>query len=576
MSTQRLWKGEVAAARLWATAWLLLIGCGDLGADYDYDGAQKLASGSYSVAAVFQSATVPVVMAVRRDDEDTSATDMHLLRLSDGEECRAGAFDGYLAAGDSRGFRLALSQAEGRWSFFDESCQEALTLQDVGGLRVLVDPWQYQHVYLMVGDEDTLLNVDPFVGTSRLLATGLTLDNGSPLVQASTLPVLQAGEFALWVRRNGGGLELLAARTGERVAGPIQGVSGLVTLGGLSVEGVSLELLAMSQAEGGVVFALAGAMGGSALVVPVLEEAAACQPRIHPSLVGCADSRCADASGGGFTLAEGLEASGLPAVIRERLPDSEDVQSWVELLPWVGMERPCGSGRWVLKSLATGEELLLGEIEGSYTEVDAVDSSSTPALLYVRATADAGAKESVYLQLGAAEQTLPVPVDTGSVIEWLPTLAGYRVTTSEVAPRVGLLRPGTGFQPLVEDVAVVDGRTVVSGSLVLYDAQDGTGTLALCRSASCTDLSTGVAAFRYRHYLTQPRVGDSTEAVAFLRNLGDDDTGGELVVAAPDLGEMSVLDRGVTSFRDVERGPARGIVYSVAEATRRGLWFAPR
>ena len=37
------------------------------------------------------------------------------------------------------------------------------------------------------------------------------------------------------------------------------------------------------------------------------------------------------------------------------------------------------------------------------------------------------------------------------------------------------------------------------------------------------------------------------------------------------------LDEGVTSFSEIENGPARGIVYAVhGDEQRQGLWFAPR
>ena len=36
------------------------------------------------------------------------------------------------------------------------------------------------------------------------------------------------------------------------------------------------------------------------------------------------------------------------------------------------------------------------------------------------------------------------------------------------------------------------------------------------------------------------------------------------------------LDSDVSSFVPIENGPARGVVYTVADTDREGLWFAPR
>lgn len=544
--------------------------CGDLGADYAYRGVQQVASGPYAVAAVFQTETAPVVMAQRR--EPGERPEMHIFHLSDQQQCLAGPFSRYLAAGDRRGFRLALFEEDERWRFFDEACDEALAVDQVtSSLRVLVDPFVMEHVYLVEDTDQRLWRLEPFEGTRRLLTADLRVRDGDgSLVRSSSLPV-DGGEFALWVLRTGNELELLSSVSGRAALAPIEGVLSLTTAGELGYADRGLELLAAVRASG-VALLVAASDGNEVLSLPVWEEEGACAPSFIDALAGCFDEDCeayrpaADSASTGSQVIS--RALGLPEA-EKGLPEA-----FARRLPWLAMEQPCGSGTLVLLSLAVDLRIEVPGAANSYRFVGGVADVSKPALFFVEVLKDA--LQAKFMALGQEPELVPVPLDLAVTPERVPEAGAYRVVTLEVSPRVGLWEPGGEFTALRSDLAVINGRAVTASNLVLYDAQDNVGTLARCEGTRCVDLARGVPARRFLRYDTLPRIGDSVEAVVFVRDVNEDTGAGELVVTAPELGITTVLDKDVSTFRDVERGPARGIVYSVVDEARRGLWFAPR
>ena len=552
---------------------LSVVGCDAFEGDYRYGGRQLIVRGAFRVSAVFHTAEIPVVMATRRVDDQS---EMNLFSLAAARSCVAGRYSRYLAAGDGRGFRLSMLDVEERtWEFFDQNCRSYLRVDnaDRNGLHVVLDHIRNLHQYLVIDQERVLWAVDPFAGTQTSLVAGITGSVGQAV--SASLLVLPGGALGLWVVR-ADGLQLISANSGEvlhRLAGEIIGFD---VRGPYAVSGGVFELVLLTRPEGTALFAV-GMAGQSASSALLWEQEGACRPRFQRELSGCLDGACnrslEDAEASSALLSR-FQTLG-DELGHELPPDRASVARVSDNLPWVGMESPCGSADLKLRPpMAVVDDLEFPGAMNSYALVRAPDKEGM-AIVFL--TPEEGFAQTHFVTLGGDEETLSATVDLTAGVGVLRKPGDYRVLLHEEEPRWGVWRLGEGFVPFLDNVAIGEGGVpYVRGDLVLHDLQDGEATLSRCLETDCSKIADGVYPAGYWLYLTEPRIGEQVEAVAFLRDYDTETRSGELLVSAPELGVTELLDTHVDSYRPVEVGPARGIVYSVRDEARRGLWFAPR
>lgn len=559
--------------RLWGLCLgLLTVGCESFREDYSYRGNQRVAEGDFSVSAVFNTEEAPIVMAVRRNDGGQA--EMNLLRLTDSGACAAGVFSRYLAAGDHRGYRLSLLDVDqSTWEFFDQDCGSSLRVEraDPDGLRVLIDPRRNEHRYVLLDQDRALWALDPFEGTRRLLVDGIAAPR--LVIDPSALPPPDGG-LSLWVLRDSG-LELISAADGAVLHHLTDDVIGFQARGDVSDLAMPLELLLVTRQQGIALIAVF-IMDGVVSSALLWEQAGACRAYFEAGLADCADPTCTRST----SAQRLLSALSLVGPLQARREVSKSVADALASrlavkLPWLGMESPCQSGDLKLRSIVDPEVEL--RLEGAFENFAVVPGiqPETVALLFMRE--GEGEAVSHYLPLGGEDETVKVPIEFNAGALLLPDRRGYRVLTRESPPRWIAWSPGEGVRTVLANIAVDDlGITHVRGDLALHDLQDGGGELSRCVGERCRLITAGVHPLGYRVYQTQARIGEDLEAVAFLRDFDQEVRTGELVVAAPAIDTTVVIDTGVRTFREVESGPARGIVYSVHDEARRGLWFAPR
>lgn len=510
--------------------------CGDFGSDYQYGGAYRVADGLFEVRSVFNASESPVVLATHRDaSKGNVPEELWMVPLNGNKSCSVGRAEGYLASADERGFRLALFSPVEGLSFFTESCERVdLDLTRVERLQLVVKDGLY--VYLGEGGEGELSLVDPFEGTRRTLAEGVSHVYGSRLV------VNGGGEVGRWLVGVDGSLRLQGL-SGSGVDSGLSGVQDVVIRPGVGVDGGPLEYLTVARGTG-VTLYRAAVSGSELVVVEVWSRDDACAPRAFDlNLSECTSGVC--------------ETAASPLIVGS--------------VPWVSVESPCMSGTL---QLISGGNVVSGPWEGAADDYRIVPDPRGGSFWLLYNVLEGSVLTMFQVRVGSGgEVEQPHAQDDALALGSLAVdraNASYSAVTAEVPSRYGTWTPGEGFVTLVSEVESS------RNGLILHHVQGGAGLLSYCWRGVCDQVAKGVPREQFRLYATVPRFDESEPVVAYLSDFDSATQTGTLGVFFPEANFQRDLADGVTSFEPVENGAVHGIAYTTGIDGAEGLWFAPR
>jgi len=541
--------------RVWGVPLLCFLlglsqGCDDLGESFEYRGGRLLDEGDYHVAAAHWLDTLPVVFASRAEGPDGERV-LRFVPLSDIgiEPCSTMAGTGFIAVGRDGAFRMAVinDRDPGRMlDFFDARCNRVgPAFEDAIHIDYIADSQ-----FLVRTENREAYVVEPFEGRVDLIAEDV-VSIGTPRIGARDQQA-NPPPLALWVLSDDG--LRLHDMHGKALSERIEGVTRMTVYHGPTA--VDEGLMAYTDSEGVhlVQYDLDAARIPGAMVE--LQE--------HWSVAGACTQSFKDID----------DFSELECDDDDDCEPAADPALASGLHAWLSMFRPCSARRLVLRRVLDSASYTFDDNVMQF-KVAARGSAEGPAVFYSKSNSD-GERDYFYRSGLKAPIEIEVPVDLQLLVEDVNAYPRVRMTTAEDTPRFGLWHPDSGFEPLLENV-----RGTPETSLVLhdYDEEAGVGTLSVC-DESCAQIASDVRRGGYRRYTTLERIGDGPIVLAYIHDYqrpeGRSTGGGTLTVVNTKTGAVVDLDREVSSFVQIENGPARGIVYSVSDPERQGLWFAPR
>lgn len=538
---------------------LALAACGDFEAQYHYLGQRKLSEDPMAVKTVFWPDDEPVVFATYRRSRDERVK-MYIHPLSGSRpSCEAGPVTRFAAVADRRGFRLALfHEDEQRLGFYDSRCGSIEpTLEGVRrmGLRTSGGV----HRFIVESLDGQLISADPFAHEAVVLAEGVRRTG------SGVLP-LPDGD-ALWILTDRG----LAPvdLTGKRLAAYISDVDRFAHFLGRDPESGRRRALVAVERRGRVELLdeTSVLFDGEARTKDerLWSQASACSPRIEEviehDLGGLDGSADLDSIGG---------LGGLAGLSQGDAPKPRSGSSTVGT--WVAMFSPCADRRLLLRS-EQGERLIVAEGVSEY-QLLGVGRDGRPLVVFQVGEDE---QQGSFVTLAGED---PIPIDVPVHLSTVGLRGGLsgedddlvlRFITGDAARRLGTWSPAKGFEELLFGV-----DTIGSRGFVLHEFDGDVGTLSLCIARGCRRVATGVPSDGFHSYETIERVNASHPMLAFIHSADPERRAGQLRVLNRVTGSTFDIDERVQTFLPVELGSARGMVYSVPDGPRRGLWYAPR
>lgn len=576
--------------------------CGDFEFSYHYRGARRLSDKPLQVRTVFWPRQGAMAFAVEPVEEGPPI--MHLIPVSGEGACRAGPVNRFAAIADEDGLYLALLDRDGgRVRFYDERCQE--WAPDVDRVEELdLRSGRDGHRFLLTTEAGSVYITEPLAKRVSLFAENVSRV-GSGILRPR-------GHDAIWVLA--GGKVAMIDGFGRVLPPVVEGVRQFDNYQGPGADWDGHAYVAVQQGRSICLVDMTapafdddpdawrmvwttvhdeaawdtagedasadaapdeGQADDDAGEAGSTDEAGAVIDCRRPPADLAADARVGDEA---EVLPEGPKKEGACGPRIDRVAGScmgKACEAAIEgepvarsSVPWISYLWPCDQQALVLRTddPESAPIPVVDDVDRYRVLESAIDG--LPVVLYRRKGDDVD-----HLQVLGQE---PYSLGAHVVFGTLRILSDAMLTTfitDESSPRLVVWHPEEGSEVLLSGV-----QTYSPSGLVLhdFDADTGLGRLSFCNGRRCRAIADGVPENSYSTYDSLERVGDPIPLLAFLHEADPKTRAGRLSVRDRTTGAVVDVAEGVTKFAPVELGGARGLVYTVPDGERRGLWYVPR